>query len=111
MTREGMPMILEFGAVIGAAIVIGIVVYIIKNRKKKGENLVTHTPTNRVPAKRAVLVGINKYKPDLNADLKGCVNDVESMRDLLIKFFGFNAEDIRVLIDERATKAGIIERL
>jgi len=104
-------MILEFGAAIGAAIVIGIVVYIIKNRKKKEENFVTHTPTNRVPAKRAVLVGINKYKPELNADLKGCVNDVEAMRDLLIKFFGFSAEDIRVLCDDRATKAAILERL
>lgn len=104
-------MILEFGAVVGAAIVIGIIIYIIKNRKKKGENLVTHTPTNRVPAKRAVLVGINKYKPELNADLRGCVNDVEHMRDILTKFYGFSADDIRVLCDERATKAAIIERL
>lgn len=104
-------MILEFGAVIGAAIVIGITIYIIKNRKKKGENLVTHTPTNRVPAKRALLVGINKYKPELNADLRGCVNDVEHMRDILTKFYGFNADDIRVLTDDRATKAAILERL
>ena len=28
----------------------------------------------RKPTKRALLVGINKYRPDLNADLRGCVN-------------------------------------
>jgi hypothetical protein len=61
--------------------------------------------------KKAVLIGINKYRPDLNADLRGCVNDVETVRDLLIRQYGFNPDDIRLLIDERATQANIIERL
>lgn len=104
-------MFLEFGAAIGAAVVIGIIIYVLKNRKKTEANLVTHTPTNRVPAKRALLVGISKYRPDLNADLRGCVNDVENMREILIKYFGFDPENIRVLCDDRATKAAILERL
>lgn len=61
-------------------------------------------------AKRALLVGINKYKMQ-GADLSGCVNDVTNMRDILLKFFGFAAKEIRVLVDERATKKNIMERL
>jgi len=66
---------------------------------------------HRKPTKRALLVGINKYKPELNADLRGCVNDVENMRELLITKFGFEPENIRVLIDDRATRQAIIKRL
>jgi hypothetical protein len=45
------------------------------------------------------------------SDLKGCVNDVTNVRDVLLKYFGFEVEDIRLLVDERATKKGILERL
>ena len=61
-------------------------------------------------ANRALLVGINKYKIP-GADLNGCVNDVTNMRDILLKFFGFTTKEIRVLVDERATKKNIMERL
>jgi hypothetical protein len=61
-------------------------------------------------ASRALLVGINKYRmPD--ADLQGCVNDVTNIRDVLLKYFGFQVKDIRVLVNDRATKAAIMERL
>lgn len=47
------------------------------------------------PRKRAVLCGVtyqnNKYR------LKGTVNDVKKMRDLLIDRFGYSKECIRVL--------------
>jgi len=59
---------------------------------------------------RALLVGINRYMMS-NSDLSGCVNDVTNIRDSLIKFFGFQTEDIRVVTDERATKKGIMDRL
>lgn len=59
---------------------------------------------------KGLLVGINKYKM-ANADLSGCVNDVTNIRDSLIKFFGFTADDIRVVTDERATKKNIMDRL
>lgn len=61
-------------------------------------------------AKRALLVGINKYKIP-GADLNGCVNDVTNIRDILLSYFGFNASDIRVLVNERATKKNILDRI
>jgi hypothetical protein len=61
-------------------------------------------------AQRALLVGINRYKME-GSDLSGCVNDVTNIRDSLIKFFGFAAEDIRLVTDGRATKKNIVERL
>jgi len=60
--------------------------------------------------KRGLLVGVNKYKMS-GADLQGCVNDVTNMRDILLKYFGFAAKDIRVLVDERAIKKNIMESL
>ena len=65
----------------------------------------------RQPRKKALLVGLNKYHPSLKADLRGCVNDVEHMRDILVNMFGFDPENIRVVIDDRATFEGILERL
>jgi hypothetical protein len=59
------------------------------------------------PRKLALLVGINKYPPE--QDLRGCVNDVELQRHLLIHRFGFNPKDIYTLIDEKATRQGILE--
>lgn len=56
----------------------------------------------------AVLVGINKY-PDY--PLKGCVNDIIIMRDILVRRYKIPANQIRLLIDERATKTSIEERL
>lgn len=84
-----------------------------KKRKEDSESDVTLTPdtSGREPMKKALLVGINKYLPELNADLRGCVNDVENMRDMLIRYFGFEAENIRVVIDDRATKANMLDRL
>jgi hypothetical protein len=61
-------------------------------------------------AQRALLVGINKYRIP-GADLNGCVNDVTNVRDILLKYFGFTAKQIRVVVDERATKKGIVSRL
>lgn len=60
--------------------------------------------------KRALLVGINRYRM-AGADLQGCVNDVTNVRDVLLKYFGFTVPNIRMVIDQRATKAAILERL
>ncbi|HVN57559.1 MAG TPA: caspase family protein [Bacteroidales bacterium] len=59
--------------------------------------------------KHALLVGINNYR-DING-LMGCINDVTNVRNILKTFFGFANDDIRVLTDDRATKANIISRL
>ncbi|NES07297.1 MAG: caspase family protein [Okeania sp. SIO2F4] len=58
------------------------------------------------PRKLALLVGINKYQ---KAPLRGCVNDTEMQRQLLIHRFGFNPKDIYILTDELATRQGILE--
>ncbi|MFQ5865756.1 MAG: caspase domain-containing protein [bacterium] len=60
-------------------------------------------------ANKALLIGINDYK-GFN-DLQGCINDLKSMRKILMNYVGFQAEDIRVLTDERATKQNIVTRL
>ena len=54
-------------------------------------------------ARRAVLIGINRYLIP-GADLRGCVNDVRNMQRALVRYFGFKAADIRVLTDFKATK-------
>ncbi len=48
--------------------------------------------------KRALLVGCNY--PGTGGELTGCWNDVQSMRETLINRFGFNPQDICVLVDE-----------
>ena len=54
-------------------------------------------------AKRAFLVGINRYQI-AGADLRGCVNDVKDLSAALIEFHGFKKGDITVVTDLAATK-------
>jgi hypothetical protein len=54
-------------------------------------------------AKRALLIGINRYQID-GADLRGCVNDVKDLSAALVEFYGFSRKDITVLTDDAATK-------
>jgi hypothetical protein len=58
------------------------------------------------PRKLAFLVGINDYKAV--TDLRGCVNDVERMRTVLVNRFGFADADIVVLKDKDATREAIL---
>lgn len=60
-------------------------------------------------AERALLVGINEY-PDPAMRLDGCVNDVYAMSSALQEI-GFRPENIRVVLNERATAGAIRERL
>ena len=59
--------------------------------------------------KKALLVGVNDYKGV--SDLRGCVNDVMDMHFTLRSLFRFDTRNIRVLTDQRASKANIIARL
>lgn len=61
-------------------------------------------------AKKALLVGINRYLVP-GADLRGCVNDVSQMRDVLTTLYGFPARRIAVLTDLEATKSAIQKSL
>ena len=53
-------------------------------------------------AKKALLVGINRYKIP-GADLRGCVNDVKNLRAVLTTYCGFAGKDIKTLTDYAAT--------
>lgn len=57
------------------------------------------------PRKLALLVGINSYR---KSPLEGCVNDIELQRQLLIHRFGFNPKDIYTVVDQEATREGIL---
>lgn len=57
-------------------------------------------------AKRAVLVGVNRYRMP-GADLRGCVADVENVAQLLTSSFGFAAGDVTRLTDFGATSKAI----
>jgi metacaspase-1 len=60
---------------------------------------------------RALLVGIDEYeRPDIPS-LRGCVNDVALVRLLLKRYLGVPNEDIRVVVNQRATKENILRRL
>src|SRR5262245_16617541 len=54
-------------------------------------------------AKRAFLVGINRYRIP-GADLRGCVNDVKDLGATLVEFHGFKKSDITMVTDLAATK-------
>jgi hypothetical protein len=54
-------------------------------------------------------VGINEYADD-KSNLAGCVNDT-FLISALLQDRGWDADEIRVVLDHRATTAGILERL
>ena len=63
----------------------------------------------RTPDKRALLIGINDYQHRV-PPLRGCVNDV-FLTSALLQEMSFEAEQVRVLLNHRATAAAIFERL
>jgi metacaspase-1 len=58
-------------------------------------------------AKKAFCVGINDY-PYEGSDLNGCVNDANAWADLLIKHYDFPSTEVKIILDEKATKRNII---
>ncbi|PNW85402.1 hypothetical protein CHLRE_03g184700v5 [Chlamydomonas reinhardtii] len=50
-----------------------------------------------MPGKKAVLIGCNY--PGTNAALRGCINDVWGMKEILITYYGFTDADLTILID------------
>lgn len=63
----------------------------------------------RGPNRKALIVGINNY-PDPANRLEGCVND-SFLMSALLQECGYDADDIRLVLDERATTEGILERI
>ena len=70
--------------------------------------------------RRAFLVGINEYSPQKvssspcrkkYSNLSGCINDVEAMAAIFESKFDFKQENIHTLINEKATRNNIINKL
>lgn len=62
------------------------------------------------PAVRhALLIGINRYQA--LPQLQGSVNDVETVREILIRRWGFDPRRVELLRDAAASRAGILESL
>jgi len=67
-------------------------------------------------SKKALLIGINYYDTP-SVSLKGCVNDVINMRNMLIDAYGYDSANITVLRDDatnaadKPTAANIVSKL
>lgn len=61
-------------------------------------------------AKRALLIGINRYAMS-GSDLRGCVNDVHAVGQVLQDLYGFPLTGITTLVDEQATKTAMQEAI
>lgn len=57
--------------------------------------------------KKALLVGINYEGTD--SELKGCVNDVYDLRDMLVSKYGYKPDNIQLLINTKATRKNILD--
>lgn len=69
--------------------------------------------TVAAPAKNkkfGIFVGINDY-PGTKSDLIGAVNDAKDLRSLLTSKFGFLPANVALLLDNQATRAGIIAKI
>jgi hypothetical protein len=58
--------------------------------------------------KHALLVGIDQYQSQKVPPLKGARNDVAALKQLLMKRWGFQAEDIVELVNAKATRTTIL---
>uniref|UniRef100_A0A6N2MXA2 Peptidase C14 caspase domain-containing protein n=1 Tax=Salix viminalis TaxID=40686 RepID=A0A6N2MXA2_SALVM len=66
------------------------------------------SPGTRTATKRALLIGVTYKRKYM---LKGTINDVKSMRELLINNFGFKEESIKVLTEQGTTREKIVESM
>jgi metacaspase-1 len=61
--------------------------------------------------KKALFVGINKFKNYPGSNLQGCVNDANQMQTIFEKYLGFKSLDRVNLTDAQATKVAIMKNL
>jgi metacaspase-1 len=84
--------------------------YLAMQRDARIAGIRSRYPNKVVPVstsnKKAVLVGIN-YE-GTSAELKGCVNDVYKLRDMLVSQYGYTMSNIHMLINSDATRKNIL---
>lgn len=57
----------------------------------------------------ALVIGINKYKHNKYRDLRGCVADANAIKHYLIQDLSVPEDQIVCLLDEQATRRGILD--
>ncbi|MBK7000401.1 MAG: caspase family protein [Rhodoferax sp.] len=62
------------------------------------------------PRRIALLVGIGDYS-DAKLNLEGPPHDVAAMKDVLVRRWGFQAQDVKTLVDRQATRDNILAEL
>ena len=87
-------------------VVLCVILGIIGNSRVSGES---GAADNGPGVKRALLIGINKYQAV--PKLQGSINDIETMRQILLTRWGFPERHITVVTEEAATRAGILAAL
>ncbi|WP_181708543.1 trypsin-like serine protease [Chthonobacter rhizosphaerae] len=70
-------------------------------------NPVSPTPVAGKAGDRALLIGIDDYMAP-EAKLDGSAADVEAMRDFAVRTLGYKPEQIRTLVDRRASREAIL---
>ncbi len=61
--------------------------------------------------RRALCIGINRFRDRDAPPLNGCVNDARGVAELLHGAYGFGSGDIRLLTDDQATKGAFLAGL
>lgn len=59
----------------------------------------------------ALLIGVSDYRDERIEDLEGPRNDVQALRDVLIRFWQFDEDNITTLLDAEATESAIVQQL
>ena len=84
--------------------------YLARQRDARIAGIRSRYPNKVVPVstsnKKAVLVGIN-YE-GTSAELRGCVNDVYKLRDVLVSQYGYTMGNIHMLVNSDATRKNIL---
>lgn len=68
-----------------------------------------YSPPAPEPLKKAFLVGINYT--GTSSQLRGCVNDVNDLKEMLTTKYNYSSSNILTLTDSQATKQNIMTRL
>ncbi|MBI3947335.1 MAG: caspase family protein [Armatimonadetes bacterium] len=59
--------------------------------------------------KYALMIGVNEYASERIPDLRGCHNDVDYLKAVLLQKYGFRETNVRVILSQDATKERILK--
>ena len=57
--------------------------------------------------KKSLLVGIN-YTTLSSGNLRGCINDVNNMKDYIVQHQGYSTSNMKILVDEPGAAANTL---